>query len=163
MNCRMEIIMQEKDVYDVLNSILVKIFNDILNIEEKALIVGEFSDITVNDMHIIDAAGNKEPKTMSQISKTLGVTMGTLTIGINGLVKKGYIERNRAEHDRRVVYASLTEKGLRAYRHHQGFHENLVSSVIEDMDEKEAQMLLKTMSKLDRFFEKLKKQGKEQR
>ena len=67
--------MQRDNVYNVLNSILVKTFNDILSIEEKALIVGEFTDITVNDMHIIDAAGDKEPRTMSQISKTLGVTM----------------------------------------------------------------------------------------
>lgn len=153
--------MQRDNVYNVLNSILVKIFNDILSIEEKALIVGEFSDITVNDMHIIDAAGDKEPRTMSQISKTLGVTMGTLTIGINGLVKKGYIQRNRSERDRRVVYASLTDKGCRAYRHHQDFHEKLVLSVIKDMEDDEAQMLLKTMTKLDTFFEELKKQRKE--
>lgn len=153
--------MQRDNVYNVLNSILVKTFNDILSIEEKALIVGEFTDITVNDMHIIDAAGDKEPRTMSQISKTLGVTMGTLTIGINGLVKKGYVQRNRGERDRRVVYASLTDKGRRAYRHHQDFHEKLVLSVMEDMEDDEAQMLLRTMTKLDTFFEEFKKQRKE--
>lgn len=153
--------MQRDNVYNVLNSILVKTFNDILSIEEKALIVGEFTDITVNDMHIIDAAGDKEPRTMSQISKTLGVTMGTLTIGINGLVKKGYVQRNRGERDRRVIYASLTDKGRRAYRHHQDFHEKLVLSVMEDMEDDEAQMLLRTMTKLDTFFEELKKQRKE--
>ena len=153
--------MQRDNVYNVLNSILVKTFNDILSIEEKALIVGEFTDITVNDMHIIDAAGDKEPRTMSQISKTLGVTMGTLTIGINGLVNKGYVQRNRGERDRRVVYASLTDKGRRAYRHHQDFHEKLVLSVMEDMEDDEAQMLLRTMTKLDTFFEELKKQRKE--
>lgn len=150
-----------QDVYNVLNSILVKIFNEIMGIEERALIVGEFSDITVNDMHIIEAAGDKEPRTMSQISKTLGVTMGTLTIGINGLVKKGYVERNRGEQDRRIVYASLTDKGRRAYAHHQNFHENLVMSIIKDLDDDEAQILLKTMSKLDIFFEELKKPRKE--
>ena len=104
------------DIYESLNSILVTLFNDIMNIEEKALITDEFSDITVTDMHIIEAIGIKEPRTMGTISKALGVTMGTLTVGINGLVKKGYVIRTRSEEDRRVVYASLTPKGNAAYK-----------------------------------------------
>lgn len=37
-------------------------------------------------MHInIEAIGIDEPRTMSIISKALGVTMGTITVGINGL------------------------------------------------------------------------------
>ena len=35
------------DTFAALNSILVKLFNDILNIEEKALITEEFKDISV--------------------------------------------------------------------------------------------------------------------
>ena len=78
------------DIFESLNSVLVDLFNDILNIEERALITEEFKDISVTDMHIIEAIGIEEPRTMSTISKSLGVTMGTLTVGINGLVKKGY-------------------------------------------------------------------------
>ena len=97
------------DIYESLNSILVTLFNDIMNIEEKALITDEFSDITVTDMHIIEAIGIKEPRTMGTISKALGVTMGTLTVGINGLVKKGYVIRTRSEEDRqRVMRHTLT-------------------------------------------------------
>lgn len=32
---------------------------------------------------------------MGTISKALGVTMGTLTVGINGLVKKGYDNKDK--------------------------------------------------------------------
>lgn len=85
------------DIYESLNSILVTLFNDIMNIEEKALITDEFKDISVTDMHIIEAIGIGEPRTMSIISKALSVTMGTLTVGINGLVKKGYVIRTRGE------------------------------------------------------------------
>ena len=79
------------DTFEVLNNLLVKLFNDILDVEEKAIITDEFKDISVTDMHIIEAVGTEEPRTMTAISKTLGVTMGTLTIGMNALVKKGYI------------------------------------------------------------------------
>ena len=41
------------DTFEVLNNLLVKLFNDILDVEEKALITDEFKDISVTDMHII--------------------------------------------------------------------------------------------------------------
>ena len=84
------------DTFEVLNNLLVKLFNDILDVEEKAIITDEFKDISVTDMHIIEAVGTEEPRTMTAISKTLGVTMGTLTIGMNALVKKG--QKNRICH-----------------------------------------------------------------
>lgn len=139
-----------------LNSVLVNLFNDILNIEEKALITGEFTDISVNDMHIIEAIGVTEERKMSQIAKSLDVTMGTLTIGINGLVKKGYVVRHRSEEDRRVVYAFLTDKGRRAYDQHMKFHKDMVEAVMIGIDEDEAKVLTSTLVKLSNFFEKLK-------
>ena len=45
------------DIFESLNSVLVDLFNDILNIEERALITEEFKDISVTDMHIIEAVG----------------------------------------------------------------------------------------------------------
>ena len=142
-----------KEAYDSLNSILVKLFNDILNIEEKALITDEFKDISVTDMHIIEAIGVMEPRTMSNIAKRLDVTMGTLTIGVTGLVKKDYVERRRGEKDRRIVFASLTSKGKAAYLHHMRFHKDMVNAVMEDITEDEAVVLMKMLNKLEDFFQ----------
>ena len=75
--------------YDTLHDLLVKLFNEIMNIEEKAIITEEFKDISNNDMHIIEAIGLDEPRSMSSVAKDLSVTVGTLTIAINNLVKKG--------------------------------------------------------------------------
>ena len=41
--------------YDVFHDILVNLFQEIMDIEEKALITAEFKNISVNDMHIIEA------------------------------------------------------------------------------------------------------------
>lgn len=143
------------NIYESLNSLLVILFNDIMNIEEKALITDEFKDISVTDMHIIEAVGVKEPKTMTTISKSLGVTMGTLTVGINGLVKKGYVIRTRGEKDRRIVYASLTDKGVRAYEHHKQFHEDMITHITEDLSEEEAAVLIKTFTRLEIYFRQI--------
>lgn len=140
------------DINRTLNELLVGLFHDIMTIEEKALRTGEYKDVTANDMHVIEAIGTDRKKNMSSVAKTLGVTMGTLTISVNSLVKKGYVERIRSEEDRRVVLVFLTEKGKGAYRHHQKFHEDMISAVLEDLSEQEREVLEKSLSKLNAYF-----------
>lgn len=138
--------------YETVNNILVRLFKDILDIEERALI-SEYKDISVNDMHIMEAIGIQESKNMSTVAKTMSVTVGTLTIAINHLVKKGYVERTRSEEDRRVVLVSLSEKGEKAYLHHKIFHEKMVMAVLDSLNPQETKDLTKALLKLQRFFD----------
>lgn len=139
-------------IYNTFNEVLVKLFNDIMYIEEKAIINDDFKDISNNDMHIIEAIGIEEPKNMSSVAKALSVTVGTLTIAINNLVKKGYVERVRSEKDRRVVYISLSEKGLKAYAHHAAFHKQMIKATIEGLNPDEVNVLVKSLTNLVDFF-----------
>ena len=134
--------------YEAINDVLVHLFNEILDLEERALITPEYKDISVNDMHIIDAVGIQQQKNMSTVARTLGVTVGTLTIAVNNLVKKGYIQRMRSQEDRRVVLISLTEKGEKAYRH----HEKMVLAVLKDLNVEETESLTRALTKLQKFF-----------
>ena len=43
--------------------------------EGKAIITEKFKDISNNDMHIIEAVGIQEPKSVSTIARSLGVTV----------------------------------------------------------------------------------------
>ena len=143
--------------YDVFHDILVNLFQEIMDIEEKALITAEFKNISVNDMHIIEAIGTGEPKNMSTVAKLMSVTVGTLTIAINNLVKKGYVSRVRSEEDRRVVLIFQTEKGKRAYQHHREFHDGMVKALVEGLDEGQQKILVKSLLNLRTFFDSYKK------
>lgn len=136
----------------MLNEVLVNLFRDIMDIEQKAIITQEFKDITNNDMHVIEAIGMGEPKNMSSIAKELSVTVGTLTIAMNSLVRKGYVIRERGLEDRRVVYISLSEKGRTAYAHHAEFHKAMIGAVMEELDPEEMEVLRKTLTKLNHWF-----------
>lgn len=138
--------------YNTINDILVKLFNEIMDIEEKAIITEEFKDITNNDMHVIEAVGIEGAKNMSTVAKALSVTVGTLTIAMNSLVKKGYVDRKRSEEDRRVVLVSLSRKGKRAYEHHKKFHEEMVQGVLNNLDEEQVRVLVKALDSLAVFF-----------
>ena len=138
--------------YDTFHEVLVKLFNEIMDIEEKAIITPEFKDITNNDMHVIEAVGMGEPKNMSSVAKLLSVTVGTLTISVNNLVKKGYIHRVRSNEDRRVVLISLTDKGKKAFNHHKKFHEDMIQSLIAGLSDKEINTLVTALTNLKEFF-----------
>ena len=140
------------DTYETFHDVLVRLFNDIMSIEEKAIITEEFQDISNNDMHIIEAIGIGEPKNMSTVAKALSITVGTLTIAINNLVKKGYVARVRSERDRRVVLTSLTEKGKKAYRHHENFHKEMIEATIDGLSAHETEVLVKALTNLKEFF-----------
>ncbi|MFQ9509751.1 MAG: MarR family winged helix-turn-helix transcriptional regulator [Lachnospiraceae bacterium] len=139
--------------YDTLNAVLVNLFNRIMDIEQKVLITDEFSDISNNDMHIIEVIGVEEPKNMSTIAKALSVTVGTLTIAMNGLVKKGYVERKRSEIDKRVVFISLTDRGIRAFEHHKAFHKDMINDVMTRLSGEELDVLVKALSGLVDYFD----------
>ena len=138
--------------YDTFNDVLVNLFNEIMDIEARAIITPEFKDITNNDMHIIEAVGIGDPRNMSAVAKLLSVTVGTLTIAVNNLVKKGYIERVRSKEDRRVVLVSLTEKGKKAYQHHKRFHEEMVQSLLKGLSDQEISTLVTALTNLREFF-----------
>ena len=140
------------DTYHTLNDVLVNLFRDIMDIEQKAIVSQEFKDISSNDIHVIEAIGLSEPKNMSTIAKKLSVTVGTLTIAMNSLVKKGYVLRERGQEDRRVVYISLSEKGRRAYEHHSRFHQEMINGVISALEPDEINALVKALEKLNQWF-----------
>ena len=140
------------DPHDTINDILVNLFNEILKLEEEAIITDEFKDITNNDMHIIEAVGLSGENTMSVVAKKLGITAGSLTTSVNSLVNKKYVTRKRSEEDRRVVFLQLTAKGKRAYEHHREYHRQMTDAVINKLDENGVPVLIRTRAGLSEFF-----------
>lgn len=139
-----------------INHYLVTIFNEVLTIEEDALKGSMFQDVSVKEMHTIEAIGMNRNRTMTQVANKLCVTVGTLTVSINNLVKKGYVERVRSEEDRRVVRLGLTKKGRLLFRLHDKFHREMVNETIEEMDPEEIDTLIKGLRNLHKFLERTK-------
>lgn len=141
-----------EDAYKKINDILVRLVNEIWELEAKAIITDEFRDITNNDMHVIEAIGLEGGRNMSSVAKRLNITVGSLTTAVNHLVKKQYVDRSRSEEDRRVVLVKLTEKGIAAFRHHAEYHRQMTEAVLEKLDEEDMPVLMKVLDALNEFF-----------
>ncbi len=142
------------DINQALNEVMIKLFHNISAMEEEAIRAGAYSDVTANDMHVMEAIGMRERRSMTYVSKLLHITTGTLTISVNSLVKKGYVQRERSESDRRVVLVSLTERGQQAYLQHQAIRGQLADSMVGHLTEEEKRVLEKALSHINQMFAK---------
>ena len=141
------------DVRGNINRVLVRLFRRINDLEEKAICKDKLKNVTLNEIHVIEAIGPGESKNMSTVAKALDVTTGTLTISVNSLVKKGLVCRVRSEADKRVVLVSLTDLGKEAFDRHALFHENMVDIITKELEEGEMSVLSDALVKLNDFFE----------
>lgn len=141
-----------ENTFEKLNRLIIGAFNDITKGEQKAIKEGGFDNVSVSEAHTVDAIGMYVPKTMSAVANKLDVTLGTLTVAVNHLVKKGLVVRDRSDFDKRVYMLSLTPEGKRLYKTHQKFHLELVKSLIVDLSDYEAEKFVEAFSSLNRFL-----------
>ena len=143
-----------KPFEEQLNAVIVDTYRSILKVEETILKRSDKIDLTINEMHLIESVGKGKNKqrAISEIAEDLGITLPSVTVGINKLMKKGYVEKIRSEEDARIVYVSLTRMGKKIDSVHRYFHESMVRSIIRDMNEEEQQALYKGIMKLDQFL-----------
>lgn len=132
-----------------INQMLVEVYDDVNRIEEYSIKQGAFNDLSITEIHTIEAVGLYGSKTMSEITAQLEITMGTLTIAVDKLIKKGYLTRSRSTTDRRIVNVSLTNRGKLAYRIHEKFHMDMVKSIMSDFNPEEEEILLTALRKLN--------------
>lgn len=137
-----------------LNAVIVDAYRSILKVEESVLKRSDKIDLTINEMHILESVGKgkNRRRTISELAEDLDVTLPSVTVAINKLMKKGYVEKVRAEEDGRIVYVSLTRMGRKIDSAHRYFHECMVRSIIKGMTEEEQQILYRGIMKLDRFL-----------
>jgi DNA-binding MarR family transcriptional regulator len=138
-----------------INELLVEVYNDIGKIEDQALKQGEFKDLSITEIHTIEAVGMYGSRTMSEVAAQLEITTGTLTTAVDKLIKKGYMERKRSESDRRIVNVNLSRRGKLAYRIHEKFHKDMVKQVITGFTEQEEIALISGLEKLNEHLKKI--------
>lgn len=127
---------------------LIDIFENVMKMEQETINRESHERLSMTEIHTIAAAGMEELSSMSEIAGKLHVTVGTLTVGMNNLVKKGYVERYKSEKDRRIVKVGLTKKGKEIYRIHEAFHHKLGAALIKGMTEAEKEIVRNAVANL---------------
>ncbi|WP_164918981.1 MULTISPECIES: MarR family winged helix-turn-helix transcriptional regulator [Acutalibacteraceae] len=141
----------EKD----LNELLVDTFRSILKVEEDTLRSTKI-DLSISELHLLEAVGkNREQgRTISELAQELDITLPSVTVAINKLLKKGYVQKKKSGEDARMVYVILTKQGSKVDHAHRYFHRQMVRQVSSGFSEEEKQILARGIFKLDAFFKR---------
>ena len=135
-----------------LNFLLTDTFDNILNMEQKML-KHIHNALTISEVHLIDAVGRSDKtNTVSEIANVLNLAVPSVTIAVNKLVKKGYLNKTKNPDDGRSVYIILTREGKKIYRLHRYFHIKMIQALCSSLTENEKTVLLNGVEKLDDFF-----------
>lgn len=139
-----------------LNDILVEAYYNILHFEEQAIKKNNRIHLSINEMHLIESIGkaDKSGRTISEIAEDLNITMPSVTIAVNKLVKKGHVEKMKCTNDGRVVRVRLTKLGNTINTYHQFYHRNMVKQLSESFSAEERECLMRAIVKLNEFFQK---------
>lgn len=142
------------DSYAVrLNAVFVDTFRLILKVEEKSIKNTEKINLSISEMHLIEVVGKREEgRSVSEIAAALGVTLPSVTVAINKLVKKGYVRKGKNARDGRAVAVSLTRAGKKMHSVHRHFHEQMARRATEGFSEQEKIILIDGIEKVNAFL-----------
>ena len=101
------------------------VFKLAMKVQEDYIKYSRFPELSMNEMHIIEAVSKQQFPTMTNVAKTLKITVGTLTTNVKTIVNKGFLTRERSSVDHRVTYLRITDTGYQALEVHNQFHKEL--------------------------------------
>lgn len=139
-----------------LNDMLVESFRLVLKIEEQMLKNSKHLNLTISEMHLIEAVykGGPEGLTISSLAERMGVSVPSVTIAINKLSQKGYVLKSKNAKDGRRVHVTLTPAGRKVNTAHRYFHRQMVHKIVGDMNETEKRGLISGIDRLNEYFRK---------
>ncbi|PHR28828.1 MAG: MarR family transcriptional regulator [Desulfotalea sp.] len=103
------------------------------------------SGLSPAQMHTVEVIGHHQKLRMKELAERLGITTGTLTVGIDKLEKLGIVERRPHESDRRSWLIVLTDKGKQMYEQHHKFHQEFTSEISRDLNNEQVQTFTQLM------------------
>lgn len=82
------------------------------------------------------------------LSESLELTTPRVASALNSLAKKGYIERNRDENDKRMVIVSITESGRSYMLEEYNKLISMMQHTLERLGENDAQELIRIIKRI---------------
>ena len=91
------------------------------------------SGLSPAQMHTVEIIGHNQNMRMKELAERLGVTTGTLTVGVDKLEKLGLVKRKPHESDRRSWLIVLTDEGKEMYEQHHKYHQEFTNEISCDL------------------------------
>ncbi|HEY4537536.1 MAG TPA: MarR family transcriptional regulator [Erysipelothrix sp.] len=142
------------DARHVVNELIVDIFKNILDLEEKYHQLHGI-ELSMTEIHTLDSIQKNKTKPMSDVAKSLNVTQGTLTTTVKRLEQKGFVKRVKDDKDRRINRLELQDSAYSVLKIHEQFHEEMIAGVLQQGEVNPE--LIQSIKNLNEFFKTIDK------
>ena len=136
-----------------LSELLVDSFNLVNNIEKNRLKGVKNVDLSIGELHFIEAVGSgEEGLSVQKIAKALKITMPSVTVATRKLEEKGLVKKVQDTQDKRVVRVVLTPLGKKFDMAHQYFHTRMIRAILTHLQEEDKDTFMDVIRSLHDFF-----------
>lgn len=136
------------------NLLIVETFHNILKTELRMINEITNSGLSMREVHLLEVVASGPKITISEISRAFEITMASVTVMVNKLVRKGFLKKTKSADDARTVFLALTKAGSKINRQHEKFHEKMVAKVSKDLNRDEKQVLAGGVRALNEMFKR---------
>ncbi|MCE5344117.1 MAG: MarR family transcriptional regulator [Eubacteriales bacterium] len=137
-----------------LNQLLMSTYRDVGKLEEGMLHSVSGMDVSIGELHLLEAIGENRERgvLLCELAQRVELTPPTVTVAVNKLAFKGYVQKTRSTQDKRSIIVTLTRLGKKINAAHRYFHEQMVRSIERLLSIDEREGLLHGMRSLNAFF-----------
>jgi DNA-binding MarR family transcriptional regulator len=133
---------------DLISRAIEQVTQMIARMESDFLHEGDFSDLSMRQVVLIETIGKMEHPSLSDVANQLGISKPSVTVGIAKLVQKGYLRKDRSSEDNRVYRLSLSGKGLNLRKMHDNIHQAIADTLTRRLSPEEIQQLIVLFHKI---------------
>ncbi|KYZ77760.1 transcriptional regulator [Anaerosporomusa subterranea] len=126
-------------------TVLARTHNTLMEIDRRDI---RNYGLNQTEFAVLELLYHKGPHPLQQIGERILITSGSITYVVNKLEKKGLLERNPCEEDRRIVYAMLTEKGRSLLGEIFPHHALALAKAFRGLTQEEKQLAIQLVKKI---------------
>lgn len=110
--------------------------------------IAAMGKLSLQELNVLNIIGDNDPCIMRDIAKQAVLSLSSITVIVDKLVRAKFVKRLRNEEDRRIVYATLTPEGYKIYGAQiQHMHE-VLRRMLEGLTDEEQESLLMILQKI---------------
>ncbi len=112
--------------------------------------IAALGKLSLQELNVLNIIGDSESCIMRDVAKQASLSLSSITVIVDKLVKAKLALRLRNEDDRRIVYATLTAEGKKIYHHQIRHVHEVLRKMLEGLTTEEQESLLKILQKIIR-------------
>lgn len=125
--------MNTKDLYGQIIAAVLRILNQMNQMEDMPKSFGTDVQIHPSEIHTIAAIGDRPGCNISELAKELGIAKPSVTEIVQKIEGKKLIEKYKLPNNKKEVRIKLSPKGSTAYNGHAEFHAEMYSKIYSHM------------------------------